>query len=51
VLDVSQPLAPVVVTNLLVEPDSGKWRASFMPAAGDARYSQPKPAACWSRWH
>ena len=39
VLDVSQPLAPMVVTNLLVEPDGGQWRASFAPAASDARYS------------
>ena len=25
--------------NLLVEPDGGQWRASFVPTAGDARYS------------
>ncbi len=39
VLDVSQPLAPVVVTNLLVETNGGQWRASFVPAAGNASYS------------
>ena len=39
VLDVTQPLAPVTVTNFLVEPDGGQWRASFVPAANDARYS------------
>jgi hypothetical protein len=39
VLDVSQPLAPVVVTNLLVETNGGQWQASFMPASGNASYS------------
>jgi hypothetical protein len=39
VLDVSQPLTPVVVTNLLVEQDGGQWRASFMPAAANVSYS------------
>ncbi len=40
VLDVSQPLLPIVVTNLLVETNGGgQWRASFVPAAADARYS------------
>lgn len=39
VLDVSQPLAPVQVTNVLVEPYAGQWRASFAPGSGAARYS------------
>jgi hypothetical protein len=39
VLDVSQPLSPVVVTNLLVETNGGQWRASFVPASGNASYS------------
>ncbi|MGA2854757.1 MAG: C25 family cysteine peptidase, partial [Verrucomicrobiota bacterium] len=40
VVDVSQPLSPVVVTNLLVETNGGQWRASFAPASGVARYSE-----------
>ena len=39
VLDVSQPLAPVVVTNLLVATNGGQWQASFVPASGNANYS------------
>ena len=39
VLDVSQPLAPVVVANLLVETNGGQWQASFVPTAGNANYS------------
>ena len=39
VLDVSQPLSPVVVTNLLVETNGGQWRASFVPTASNANYS------------
>jgi hypothetical protein len=43
VLDVTHPLEPVTVTNLLVENAGGQWRASFAPASPDARYSAAQP--------
>ena len=39
VLDVTRPLSPVVVTNLLVETNGGQWQASFLPASASANYS------------
>ena len=39
VLDVTQPLLPVVVTNLLLETNGGQWQASFVPASASANYS------------
>ena len=39
VLDVTQPLSPVVVTNLLLETNGGQWQASFVPASASANYS------------
>ena len=43
VLDISQPFAPRVLTNLALESVAGAWRVSFVPSAPDARI-----AACQS---
>ena len=39
VLDVTQPLAPLLVTNLTLAQTSGGWQASFVPLQPNANYA------------
>ncbi|MEI6077760.1 MAG: C25 family cysteine peptidase [Verrucomicrobiota bacterium] len=45
VLDVTDPQAPLLVTNLNVEGGSGAWRASFSPRQSNARYAVSEAGA------
>ena len=45
VLDVTQPLMPLLVSNLAIQSVAGLWSASFVPRQPDARYSVCQPGA------